>query len=280
MICARNFFKLFGSRVVIGGKRIVDDYYEQAAIAAGQTPDEPAIVEIYDPEVDTGTLAIAKRPEHRRTKTGFGGDAPRTRTYNKSSAKTILASLPPSTGGPRDSRYGGSGAPPFRIWDNKSRRPGPGLDHENWVHMYARAVGQANREIQGWREGHPTAVGINDSVADQLAAMEADDVAREAEEAANEEAPKRRRARSPTRAVFDAHSNVPHVRLELQPTRARIEQVAASPAIPGANGRAAARAGFATVVIEAEVLTAEEEARWDVGPWVVPGQWDFRTGML
>lgn len=288
MITARSFYKVFGARVVVGGHYVVDDYYEQHALSLGRKPTDVAVVEIYDPEIDSGTLATAKLPGQRRTRTGFAGDVVRSRPSGKAVvSKAMLASLS-SAPGQRDARYGGAGLPPFRHYDanSKAKKPGHDLTQTNWVYMYARAVHQANVEIHRWREAHPTPVGINDSVAAQVAVIEADDAEREAEEAALAEAKteegvepptKRRRARSPTRGIFDHHTSTPHVRLELQHARAKLEKLSPYPALEGAKGSYLATAGMATIVLEQEPAVVDEEGRWQAEtPFAVPGTWDFR----
>lgn len=42
------------------GKNVVDDYYEQAALAKGLVPGSPAYIETYDPDIDNTTLAMPK----------------------------------------------------------------------------------------------------------------------------------------------------------------------------------------------------------------------------
>jgi hypothetical protein len=157
--------------------------------------------------------------------------------------------------------------------------------------MYARAVQQTNRDVQNWREAHPVPLGVNATVADQVAAAAADDAEREAEEAAaavakvegeDGEAPaRRRRARSPTRGIVDHHTGTPHVRLDAQPVRARLEQLAAVPDLEG-DGAILAREGFATVVIEAVGKGGDDEEAYPPAgrpPWSVPETWAFRSGM-
>lgn len=82
MITARNCFKVLGAAFVkseqsrspsppcllylnlpslsTDGRHVLDDYYEDQALAEGKKPGESAYIETYDPEVDTGTLAAPK----------------------------------------------------------------------------------------------------------------------------------------------------------------------------------------------------------------------------
>ena len=60
MISARNMFKIFGAKFVENGRYVIDDYYEQVSLAQGHTAGEPAVIALYDPDLDTGTLAAPK----------------------------------------------------------------------------------------------------------------------------------------------------------------------------------------------------------------------------
>ncbi|GMM34485.1 hypothetical protein DASC09_018100 [Saccharomycopsis crataegensis] len=45
LIFTRSVFKVFGSRVILNGKKVDDDYYEQKAIDRGETRGEPAYID-------------------------------------------------------------------------------------------------------------------------------------------------------------------------------------------------------------------------------------------
>ncbi|GAA5911621.1 hypothetical protein JCM6882_008056 [Rhodosporidiobolus microsporus] len=154
MVSARNVFKVMGATFLQDGKYVFDDYYEDKSIAAGHKPGEPAFVEPYDPDKDTGTLATSK------------GNAPPGAT---SLGLNVLIGHPGKPkvpggelissgfggggiGGPAGApaTFGGTGLQPFgKAWDPAARKakPAPHLTPENWMLEYADAVRGANVEL-------------------------------------------------------------------------------------------------------------------------------------
>ncbi|GAA5936758.1 chromatin structure-remodeling complex subunit RSC7 [Sporobolomyces koalae] len=161
MVSARNVFKVMGATFVQDGKYIVDDYYEAESLAAGHKPGEVAFIEPYDPEKDTGTLAVSK------------GNAPPGAT---SLGLNVLIGHPGKTkmpgselissqiGGGLHATFGGNGLQPFgKSWDPsaKKAKPASHLTIEDWMYEFAKEVGETNRRYIGIRRSHIGQVAIS-----------------------------------------------------------------------------------------------------------------------
>ncbi|GAA5898214.1 chromatin structure-remodeling complex subunit RSC7 [Sporobolomyces salmoneus] len=161
MVSARNVFKVMGATFVQDGKYILDDYYEGKSLAAGHTAGEPAFIEPYDPEKDTGTLAVSK------------GNAPPGATSlglnvlighpgkPKMPGSELISS---QIGGGLHATFGGNGLQPFgKSWDPsaKKAKPASHLTVEDWMYEYAKEVGEHNRRYQAVRTSHVGQVAIS-----------------------------------------------------------------------------------------------------------------------
>ncbi|GAA5921055.1 hypothetical protein JCM3775_004071 [Rhodotorula graminis] len=154
MVAARNVFKVMGATFLQGGKYVVDDYYEDKSIAAGHKPGEPAFIEAYDPDKDTGTLATSK------------GNAPPGATSlglnhligHPGKPKVPGAELLPVGGGAGyTATFGGTGMQPFgRAWDPQAKKakPAPHLTWSNWMLEYAQNVRDENARLAVVRRGN------------------------------------------------------------------------------------------------------------------------------
>ncbi|GAA5844649.1 hypothetical protein JCM11251_002134 [Rhodosporidiobolus azoricus] len=155
MVSARNVFKVMGATFLQDGKYVFDDYYEDKSIAAGHKPGEPAFVEPYDPEKDTGTLATSK------------GNAPPGATSLGLNVLIGHPGKPKVPGGELISSqlggsgitatFGGTGLQPFgKSWDPAARKAKPAmhLTPENWMLEYAEATRQTDRELVVVRRGN------------------------------------------------------------------------------------------------------------------------------
>ncbi|GAA5902345.1 hypothetical protein JCM8208_007265 [Rhodotorula glutinis] len=154
MVAARNVFKVMGATFLQGGKYVVDDYYEDKSIAAGHKPGEPAFIEAYDPDKDTGTLATSK------------GNAPPGATSlglnhligHPGKPKVPGAELLPVGGAAGyTATFGGTGMQPFgRAWDPQAKKakPAPHLTWSNWMLEYAQNVRDENARLAGVRRGN------------------------------------------------------------------------------------------------------------------------------
>ncbi|GAA5995580.1 chromatin structure-remodeling complex subunit RSC7 [Rhodotorula paludigena] len=152
MVSARNVFKVMGATFVADGKYVFDDYYEDKAIAAGHKPGEPAFIEAYDPDKDTGTLATSK------------GNAPPGATSlglnhligHPGKPKVPGAELMVGTSSSgAHATFGGTGLQPFgRAWDPlaKKAKPAAHLTWQNWMLEYALNVREENAKLVGVRQ--------------------------------------------------------------------------------------------------------------------------------
>ncbi|GAA5973781.1 hypothetical protein JCM11641_003153 [Rhodosporidiobolus odoratus] len=163
MVSARNVFKVMGATFVQDGKYVIDDYYEDKSIASGHKAGEPAFVEPYDPERDTGTLATSK------------GNAPKGATSlglnvligHSSKPKPPGVDLITSQiGGGIHATFGGIGLQPFgKAADPAARKQKPAahLTPENWMLEYAQAVRETNEDYISVRRANvgQVEVGLN-----------------------------------------------------------------------------------------------------------------------
>ncbi|KAI5480214.1 chromatin structure-remodeling complex protein RSC7 [Pseudohyphozyma bogoriensis] len=149
MVSAKNCFKVMGAQFVLNEDKALQEH----------KPGEPAYIESYDPEKDSGTLAAAKGPRPAgATDTGVnllltGSGKPRsTQPDLRTAPKDDFNS---SIGGGMNSTFGGTGFQPFgKTWDPaaKKARPAAHLTVENWMHEYAKAVQEGNKELRHTRQ--------------------------------------------------------------------------------------------------------------------------------
>ncbi|GAA5873856.1 hypothetical protein JCM3774_000703 [Rhodotorula dairenensis] len=162
MVSARNTFKVMGATFIQDGKYVVDDYYEEKSIADGHKPGEPAFIEAYDPDKDTGTLATSK------------GNAPPGATTlglnhligHPGKPKVPGAELLTGHIGGVLPTFGGVGTLPFgRAWDPVARKAKPAahLSWETWMLQYAQITREENAKFVGIRRGNvgQVQVGLN-----------------------------------------------------------------------------------------------------------------------
>lgn len=162
MVSARNTFKVMGATFIQDGKYVVDDYYEEKSIAAGHKPGEPAFIEAYDPDKDTGTLATSK------------GNAPPGATTlglnhligHPGKPKVPGAELLTGHIGGVLPTFGGVGTLPFgRAWDPVARKAKPAahLKWDTWMRQYAEITREENAKFVGIRRGNvgQVQVGLN-----------------------------------------------------------------------------------------------------------------------
>ncbi|GAA5857870.1 hypothetical protein JCM8547_006013 [Rhodosporidiobolus lusitaniae] len=154
MVSARNVFKVMGATFLQDGKYVFDDYYEDKAIAAGHKPGEPAFIEPYDPEKDTGTLATSKgNAPPGATSLGLNTLIGHPGKPKVPGGELISSQI----GGGIHATFGGTGLQPFgKSWDPTARKAKPAahLTPENWMLEYAESVAQTNREYQNVRRGN------------------------------------------------------------------------------------------------------------------------------
>lgn len=126
---------------------------EEKSIAAGHKPGEPAFIEAYDPDKDTGTLATSK------------GNAPPGATTlglnhligHPGKPKVPGAELLTGQIGGVLPTFGGVGTLPFgRAWDPIARKAKPAahLSWETWMLQYAQITREENAKFVGIRRGN------------------------------------------------------------------------------------------------------------------------------
>jgi hypothetical protein len=301
-------------------------------IAQGKRPGDSAYVETYDPDIDSATLA---QPKHGGAASAGGGAA------MKGSVKTPLL---PSGVTDANTVFGSSGANPFKNYDpnnTKTRRPKAGLTQVNWMSEYAHGIAAANKDIAAWRQARGRRItlgndheagpdGDEDDVvegeaaavaaavtqgtdAQQGSGFHADGQDTKMEQPATATAAvtvnKHKRPRPRLVGIYESHTNLPHVRLDFEPTRAVLERLSSLPEIPllpdegggvgGGDGmmmidedeeqdpeevkrrrlevaRAGASIGLATVVYEMETNPEGQDVDTRT---TIPGLWDFRSGI-
>ncbi|GAA5965068.1 hypothetical protein JCM21900_000667 [Sporobolomyces salmonicolor] len=167
MVSARNVFKVMGATFLADGKYVFDDYYEDKALAAGHKPGEPAFIEPYDPDKDTGTLAVSKgNAPPGATSLGLNVLIGHPGKPKVPGAELITSQI----GGGMHATFGGTGLQPFgRSWDPaaKKAKPASHLDWENWMYEYAKEVRDKNRELIGVRRSHIGQVAVGLDVAER-----------------------------------------------------------------------------------------------------------------
>uniref|UniRef100_A0A0K3CQB1 FGENESH: predicted gene_10.69 protein n=1 Tax=Rhodotorula toruloides TaxID=5286 RepID=A0A0K3CQB1_RHOTO len=298
MVAARNVFKVMGATFVQDGKYVVDDYYEDKAIAAGHKPGEPAFLEAYDPDKDTGTLATSK------------GNAPPGATTLGLNHLIGHPGKPKLPGADLIASQLGGG--PLRLSEDR-----------NWMHEYAKNVRDENAKLVAVRRGNvgQVQVGLNveereedcwEWIEEEYTDDEEEPTPSVKMEDSNAASPapeptpppprpkKRRMIRvyNPIRGVYEPETNVPHVYRSTQPREVvEWERASKIPRISGdeADGEAeaatekareaAAKFGLASI----EYLSDERVWAMENGGSTVddalaarkgredllPGMWDF-----
>lgn len=134
IVTARSVFREFGARIIIGGKRVYDDYYEAEAKAVGFVPGQIADAE--------DKLPPEGQPYNKNQYVAWHGASA---VYHQYTA------LPPMT--TRDS---------VRDPTVVRKKPVPVITDDNWMYEHAKATADYNAELTkrrrltrgGVREGH------------------------------------------------------------------------------------------------------------------------------
>lgn len=139
---------------------MVDDYYEDEAVAAGRVAGEPAIPEAILAEQEKAAAAAAavaldsefpSRGISPPPSQALLPDPSGPTTAFRNSLRTRFPVQPP----PIRNVYGGDGRPPYgeKGWDvsEKKRKPASNLTPINWMTEYARATSEMNRYLRGMR---------------------------------------------------------------------------------------------------------------------------------
>ncbi|KAL1745944.1 chromatin remodelling complex Rsc7/Swp82 subunit-domain-containing protein [Schizophyllum fasciatum] len=190
LVTARSAYKLHGARTVVGGRWVVDDYYEARATAEaaakGLAPGDP----VADPSAPAHAGGAHHTDDTSAGQGGGGGGG----IYK--------------TGGPT-TLFGGPGLGPFSDGPlnavRKSLLTRDGVTEENWMALAAARTRAMDDEWRRRREENVRAVVPPESV----------DFLREWRAPGREP--------SPPRAVYEPHTGAWLVRSDTQPTRARWE---------------------------------------------------------
>ncbi|KAL1680665.1 chromatin remodelling complex Rsc7/Swp82 subunit-domain-containing protein [Schizophyllum commune] len=189
LVTARSAYKLHGARTIVGGRWVVDDYYE----ARAQAEAEAKGIAPGDPVVDP-TAQVAPGVAHQDDAAG---------NHQKQDTGGIY-----KTGGPT-TLFGGTGLGPFSDGPlnavRKSLLTRDGVTEQNWMALAAERTRAMDDEWRKWRTENVKPVVPPESV----------DFFREWKTPGREP--------SPPRAVYEPHTGAWLVRADTQPTRARWE---------------------------------------------------------
>ncbi|KAL1670292.1 chromatin remodelling complex Rsc7/Swp82 subunit-domain-containing protein [Schizophyllum commune] len=189
LVTARSAYKLHGARTIVGGRWVVDDYYE----ARAQAEAEAKGIAPGDPVVDPTAQAVP----------GVAHQDDASGNHQKQDTGGIY-----KTGGPT-TLFGGTGLGPFSDGPlnavRKSLLTRDGVTEQNWMALAAERTRAMDDEWRKWRTENVKPVVPPESV----------DFFREWKTPGREP--------SPPRAVYEPHTGAWLVRADTQPTRARWE---------------------------------------------------------
>ncbi|KAG7442805.1 uncharacterized protein BT62DRAFT_904881 [Guyanagaster necrorhizus] len=196
LITARSAFKLHGSKMVLDGRWVTDDYYEEKILQEiaerGIKPGD-LVGDLPDPNVQS--TEAASRPDRANPQGGGGGGLG---IYRAGGPTTI---------------FGGSGWGPYSDGPlnavRKSLLSRDGVTEENWMWMMAQRVLEGDGELAKWRRNRLKPGGGE--------TMREEDV---------EPLKKKRKVSSDDplpMGVYEPHTGNVYYRLDTQPTRSRLE---------------------------------------------------------
>ncbi|EGG10664.1 uncharacterized protein MELLADRAFT_60382 [Melampsora larici-populina 98AG31] len=178
MCSARNAFKVMGARFLkdidhalnsnqsddpdTDGRLVVDDYYEDAALASGAAIGEPAIADGLEPQDRSAAATTDAAGQETTSTSNVNPPVPQEPVKLKAAQSAFRLALNnpnPTSAGAGGSLvktiFGGDGRPPFGfvITDPKDRkrRPAPNLTSKNWMLQYCRAISEMNRHLRSLR---------------------------------------------------------------------------------------------------------------------------------
>ncbi|KAF9494327.1 hypothetical protein BDN71DRAFT_1449048 [Pleurotus eryngii] len=244
LITARSAFKLHGSKMILNGKWVVDDYYESKALedaaARGAKAGDP-VADLTDPQGNTeSNNAAAKAAAKADRDRGGGGGG--MGIYRAGGPTTI---------------FGGNGLGPYSDGPlnavRKSMYNRDGVTEENWMWMMAGRVLEADDELRKVRQSALRLVGADGILAEDP--REVEDVAMD------EDVPKTKRRKvvgvdDHPKGAYEPHTNNILYRADTQPTRSRWEAMPEAkdkPRVLGGSkmGNAAWAIAYVDTVVEA-----------------------------
>ncbi|KAF7440033.1 hypothetical protein PC9H_000374 [Pleurotus ostreatus] len=242
LITARSAFKLHGSKMILDGKWVVDDYYESKALedaaARGAKAGDP-VGDLTDPQGNTESNNAAAKAAAKadRDRGGGGGMG----IYRAGGPTTI---------------FGGNGLGPYSDGPlnavRKSMYNRDGVTEENWMWMMAGRVLEADDELRKVRESALRLVGADGVLAEDPGEVE--------DGAMDEDVPKTKRRKvvgvdAHPKGAYEPHTNNVLYRVDTQPTRSRWEAMPEStdkPRVLGGSkmGNAAWAIAYVDTVME------------------------------
>jgi len=158
MCSARNAFKVMGARFLKDGRHVIDDYYEDAALASGANAGEIAVADGLEPQ---DRVASNSAPGQAGETGPAVPEVPEsmTRLPCQSAFRLSLNRINPSATGSSvlgtKTIFGGDGKAPSIAIPNDSkerrRRMASHLTAKNWMIQYCRAISEMNRHLRSIR---------------------------------------------------------------------------------------------------------------------------------
>ncbi|WAQ90372.1 hypothetical protein PtA15_12A361 [Puccinia triticina] len=157
MCSARNAFKVMGARFLKDGRHVVDDYYEDAALASGANSGEIALADGSEPQDRAASNSAPGQPGDPSALPDMPEST--TRLPCQSAFRLALNRVNPSAAGSASlglkTIFGGDGKAPSIAIPNDSkerrRRMASHLTAKNWMIHYCRAISEMNRHLRGIR---------------------------------------------------------------------------------------------------------------------------------
>ncbi|EAU84128.2 nuclear protein localization [Coprinopsis cinerea okayama7 len=218
LITARSAYKLHGAKMIVDGRWVIDDYYEEKSLAEITEKGLKAgdlVGELFDATaasssgVPSGELAALDRSGALGASSTLGGSM-----YRPGGPTTI---------------FGGSGWGPYSDGPlnavRKSLLTRDGVLEENWMFMMAGRVREADEEWARWRAEARKALSVDGVWVGEVPVPGASndkgkEVVQEGGDAENKEAEEKKPL-----GVYEPHSHLIHYRSDTQPTSARWEQL-------------------------------------------------------
>ncbi|KAJ7625089.1 chromatin remodelling complex Rsc7/Swp82 subunit-domain-containing protein [Mycena polygramma] len=215
LITARSAYKLHGSKMILDGKWVVDDYYEEKSLEeitarglkagdpVGELPDPNGLYHTNEPSTSNAANASNAAKNDR------GGGVPMG-VYRAGGPTTIFGSTGwgPFSDGPLNAV-------------RKSLLSRDGVSEENWMWMMAMRTVTANEEWARLRKESLQPMDLAGNVAKGKRKAEAEED-QEVPEASSKKLRPESMSQLPLGA-YEAHSGVVQYRADTQPTRSRME---------------------------------------------------------
>ncbi|KAJ6588331.1 chromatin remodelling complex Rsc7/Swp82 subunit-domain-containing protein [Mycena capillaripes] len=214
LVTARSAFKLHGSKMIIDGKWVVDDYYEEKSLeeitARGLKAGDP-VGELPDPN----GLYHSNEPSNLNA-----ANASNAANKNPGVAMGIYRAGGPTT------IFGSSGWGPFSDGPlnavRKSLLSRDGVSEENWMWMTAMRTLTAGEEWAKWRKESLQPMDLAGNIVKGKRKAEAEEE-QEAEGASGSKKLRPDPIDNLPLGVYEAHSGIIQYRADTQPTRSRME---------------------------------------------------------